>query len=136
MYSFETKVRVRYAETDQMGYVYHSNYLDYYEVARTEALRSLNLPYKLLEAEGCMLPVLEVRTKFIKPGRYDDLLTIKVILKEKPNIRIKFEYEVYKENGDLINIGFSTLVFVDMKTAKPIIAPLKVQEVFDVFFDR
>ena len=134
MFSFETNVRVRYAETDQMGYVYHSNYLDYYEVARTEALRSLGLPYKELESQGCMLPVLEVRTKFVKPGRYDDLLRVKVMLKEAPGVRLRFDYEVYREDDTLINIGFSTLVFVDMKTGKPMDPPSLVKEVFEPFF--
>ena len=88
MYTFETKLRVRYAETDQMAYVYYGNYASYFEVARVDMLRSIGLSYKAMEESGIMMPVLEMKSKYIKPAYYDDLLTIKVIIKEIPQTRI------------------------------------------------
>ena len=124
MYQFEVEIRVRYAETDQMGYVYYGNFAAYYEVARTEAFRSLGINYKQMEQEGVMMPVLEMRTKYIRPARYDDLLTIKMMLRNKPTgMRIQFEYEVFNENKELLNVGETTLVFVDMKSGRPIPLP-------------
>jgi acyl-CoA thioester hydrolase len=123
MIEFEVQVRVRYAETDKMGYVYYGNYAAYYEVARVEMMRHLGLSYKKLEESGIMMPVLEYKTKFIKPALYDDLLTIKVFIKERPKVRVKFEYETYNEQNVLLNIGETTLVFVNSETGKPCIAP-------------
>ena len=123
MYISETKLRVRYGETDQMGYVYYGNYPLYYEVARTEMIRKLGWPYKKIEENGIMLPVLSLNVKYIKPAFYDDELTIKTIIRKLPSARIEFEYEVYNENNELINKGETSLVFVDMKTMKPTVAP-------------
>ncbi len=113
------QVRVRYAETDQMGYVYYGNYATYFEVARVETFRSLGFSYKEMEDEGIMMPVLEYKTKFIRPAKYDDLLTIKVFVKEKPGVRIRFEYEIYNEEETLLNISETTLVFISKITGKP-----------------
>ena len=129
MFVHEEKVRVRYAETDQMGYVYYGNYAAYYEVARTEMLRKTGYSYKELEEMGVMMPVLEMNIKYFQPAKYDELLTIKVIIKEKPAVRIKFDYEVYNEEGTLLNTGMTQLVFVDMKRNRPCKAP-------DVFMDK
>ena len=124
MYQFEVQIRVRYAETDQMGYVYYGNFAAYYEVARTEAFRSLGIQYKQMEQGGVMMPVLEMRTKYIRPARYDDLLTIKMMLRNKPaGTRILFEYEVFNEGKELLNVGETTMVFVDMKSGRPIPLP-------------
>ncbi|BDD05988.1 acyl-CoA thioesterase [Aureibacter tunicatorum] len=130
MFVYDHHLRVRYAETDQMSYVYYGNYAMYYDIARTEALRSLGISYKELEDNGVMLPVLENYSKYIKPAKYDDVLLIKVILKELPGIKIRFEYELYREENILINKGFSTLVFVDMETGRPMKAPESVIERF------
>lgn len=103
-----------------MGYVYYGNFAAYYEVARTEAFRSLEINYKEMEANGVMMPVLEMKTKYIRPARYDDLLTVKMMLKAKPaGARILFEYEVYNEAQELLTIGETTMVFVDMKSGRP-----------------
>ena len=123
MYQFETKIRVRYAETDQMGFVYYGNYATYYEVARVESLRSMGITYKSLESDGILLPVLEDKSKFIRPARYDDLLTIKVTLDKLPAYRLTFTYEIFNEEGILINLGETTLVFVSKETEKPMMAP-------------
>src|ERR1700741_3439944 len=116
MYISETKIRVRYGETDQMGYAYYGNYAQYFEVGRVEALRGLGMSYKAMEDGGIMLPVLDFKVKFIKPAFYDDLLTIRTYIKELPAARIKFEYETYNEKEVLLNVGDTTLVFVNKST--------------------
>lgn len=102
-----------------MGYVYYGNYAEYYEVARVEMLRSLGTSYKHMENNGVMMPVLDLYCKYIKPGRYDENLSITVSIKEKPGIRIKFHYEIRNEQDELINLGETTLVFVDMNSGRP-----------------
>ena len=134
MYQYELQLRVRYAETDQMGFVYYGNYATYYEVARVEALRSLGITYKSLEADGVLLPVLENRSKYILPARYDDLLTIKVTLEKLPDTRLSFRYEVFNENKKLINLGETTLVFISRETEKPIMAPDFLIDILKPFF--
>lgn len=123
MFSFETKLRVRYAETDQMGYVYYGNYAAYYEVARVEMLRSLGTSYRAMEENGIMMPVTELSVKYHKPIRYDEEITIRISIRELPAVRIRFEYELYDESGSLANSGETTLVFVDMKRNRPCKAP-------------
>lgn len=119
----ETKIRVRYGETDQMGYVYYGNYAEFFEVGRVEWLRALGVTYKSLEDSGIMLPVLNLNINYLKPAKYDDLLTIVTTLKKKPLVKIEFEFEVYNEENELLTTGFTCLVFVDMKKNKPIKAP-------------
>ncbi|MBA4057565.1 MAG: thioesterase, partial [Marivirga sp.] len=112
MYQSETSIRVRYGETDQMGYVYYGFYAMYYEVARVESLRQLGLTYKEIEMMGIIMPVLENKSKFIAPGRYDEQLRIVTTLREKPSVRIRFEYEIFNEENKLIHQGETLLVFV------------------------
>jgi len=118
-----TKLRVRYGETDKMGYVYYGFFAQYYEVGRTEFMRNFGLTYNEIENNGIILPVISLNIKYLKPAHYDDLLTIKTILEKIPSIRIEFKYEVYNQNNELLNIGNTTLVFVDEKTRKPRKAP-------------
>ena len=134
MYKSETTVRVRYGETDQMGYVYYGHYAMYYEVARVESLRQLGLTYKSIEAQGIIMPVLENKSKFIAPARYDELLGIVCTIRERPGIRIKFEYEIFNEENKLINIGETLLVFVDQQTSKPRRPPEVMERVLEPFF--
>ena len=123
MFSFETKVRVRYAETDKMGFVYYGNYATYFEVARVEALRKLGFNYKEMEDEGIMLPVLSYSTSFYKPAFYDDELTIKLQVKEMPSTRINFYFETFNSVGEHLNTAEVTLVFVDMKKTNHVTLP-------------
>ena len=116
MYQTEVQIRVRYGETDQMGYVYYGNYASYYEVARVESFRQLGLSYKKLEKSGVMMPVLELKTKYLLPAKYDDLLTVKVKIAEMPRLKIRYEYDVYNEEGILLNQGETTLVFINIDT--------------------
>jgi acyl-CoA thioester hydrolase len=119
MYTFDTSIRVRYGETDQMGYVYYGNYPLYYEVGRTEMLRSVGLSYRDMEENGILLPVRSLNIKYIEPARYDDLLRLRVIIKELPTAKIHFHYEIYNEQDKLLNTGETVLVFVDAKTRRP-----------------
>ncbi|MBE5318641.1 acyl-CoA thioesterase [Pedobacter sp. MR2016-19] len=135
MYSHSTKIRVRYGETDQMGYMYYGNYAQYYEVGRVEMLRSLGMSYSSMEADGIMMPVLELKCKYIKPALYDQEITVKTMIKTLPGIRIFFEYELYNEKEELINIGATTLVFVDMAKNKPTNPPENFMEKLSVFFN-
>jgi acyl-CoA thioester hydrolase len=129
MYTNEIQIRVRYAETDKMGYVYYGHYATYFEVARVETLRSLGFTYKKLEEEGIILPVLTFNIKYIRPAYYDDLLTVKTIISEIPSARIRFNYETYNEKGELLNTAETTLVFVNKKTNKPVLAPEELLKV-------
>jgi len=124
----EFKVRVRYAETDQMGVVYHGNYAQYFEMGRVEWLRNLGLSYAYMEKNGIMLPVVSLTLNYKKPARYDDLLTVRTILKKQESVKIEFDYEIYSEKGELLTTGNSVLVFVDMKTGRPVLPPDYVLE--------
>ena len=117
-----------------MGYVYYGNYAMYYEVARVESLRKLGFAYKELEEMGIMLPVLENKTKFHRPGKYDELLTIKVTIPEKPALKMKFVYEVYNEANELINSGETTLVFIKKTNMKPCRMPQIMDDLLSPYF--
>ena len=123
MFTSSTNLRVRYAETDKMGYVYYGNYATYFEVGRVEGLRSLGISYKQMEDDGIMLPVLDFQIKYFKPAFYDDLLTIKTTITEIKGARIHFEYETLNEKNELLNKGATTLVFINIATSKPCAAP-------------
>lgn len=136
MYQSDTTVRVRYAETDQMGYVYYGYYAMYYEVARVESLRKLGLTYREIEDMGVIMPVLENKSRFIAPGRYDELLTIVTTIREKPGVRIKFEYDIYNEEKKLIHQGETLLAFVDRRTNRPCRPPRAMEQVLEPFFNE
>ncbi|MBL0063820.1 MAG: acyl-CoA thioesterase [Bacteroidetes bacterium] len=135
MYTSEVQVRVRYAETDQMGYVYYGNYAAYFEVARVEALRSLGFSYKKLEEDGVMLPVLDFSVKYFKPAFYDDVLTIRTTIRVMPQARIHFEYDTYNEKEVLLNSASTTLVFINRKTNRPCTAPEDFRKSIGKYFD-
>jgi len=116
MYEFNTQVRVRYAEADPMNVVYYGNYAQYFEVGRVESLRNLGISYKSIEDMGIILPVVELNIKYLRPAKYDDLLTIKSQIKELPiDHKIVFDQEVYNEEGKLLTIGKVKLYFMDNK---------------------
>tara|TARA_B100000508_G_C11433524_1_gene264692 strand:+ start:498 stop:914 length:417 start_codon:yes stop_codon:yes gene_type:complete len=123
MNSTTIQFRVRYAETDQMGFVYHGNYAQYLEMGRIEWLRELGISYKKMEATGIMLPVISLNINYLKPAKYDDLLSLKTTLTKKPMARIEFSYELYNNYKELLTEASTTLVFVNMKTNKPMKAP-------------
>jgi acyl-CoA thioester hydrolase len=119
MFVHSTKIRVRYGETDQMGYMYYGNYAEFYEVGRVEMLRSLGLTYSGMEQSGIMMPVLEMKAKYLKPALYDEEITVKVIMEKMPGIKIHFRYELFNEKEELINIGETMLAFINMQTSRP-----------------
>ena len=118
-----TKTRVRYSETDQMGVVYHGNYAQFFEMGRTEWLRSLGLTYKDMEMNGIILPVVSINLTFIKSALYDDILTIHTFLKKEPMVKIEFNYEIKNQLDELICTGSSVLAFMNSKNMKPTRCP-------------
>jgi acyl-CoA thioester hydrolase len=134
MYTSETHVRVRYGETDQMGYVYYGFYAMYYEVGRVESLRQLGLTYKELEEMGVMMPVLENKSKYISPALYDDLLKIVTTIRVKPSVKIAFEYDIFNAQGKLIHQGETLLAFVQINNGRPCRPPEVFQKVLAPFF--
>ena len=135
MLTTESKIRVRYGETDQMGYVYYGNYPLYYEVARTDMIRKIGWTYSQMEKSGVMMPVVSLNVKYIRPAFYDNELRIKVTVKKCPTTKIEFDYEVFNEENKLINTGNTTLVFVNMKTGKPTNPPEEFMEKFKKHFN-
>jgi len=127
----QTQIRVRYSETDQMRVVYHGNYAQYFEIGRVEWLRNKGLSYKWMEENGIMLPVVSLTMNYKKSARYDELLTLKTILKNRTTVKIEFDYELYNSNDELLTTGNSILVFVDMKTGKPISPPQYILDVLN-----
>ncbi len=118
-----TNVKVRYAETDQMGVVHHGNYAEYLEIARIDWLQQFDISYSKMEREGIMLPVYAMEFRFIKPALFDDLLTIKTKLREIPAVRITFDYEIYNQDQELITKASTILVFMDSKNKRPVKCP-------------
>ncbi len=134
VYDHGTSLRVRYGETDRMGYAYYGNYAEYFEVGRVEALRSLGFVYKELEDEGILLPVMELNVRFHAPARYDDLITVRTIIDTMPSARLHFRYEVHNEQGELLTEASTTLVFVDRGTMRPRRAPHPLLQALAPYF--
>lgn len=129
MFQHETKIRVRYAETDQMDVVYHGNYAQYFEVGRAESIRQLGFTYKDMEAMGVVMPIVEWHAKYLRPAHYDELLTIKTVLKELPDDhRIEFHQEVYNESEKLLTVGRVVLYFIDASTKQKTDMPEVLKE--------
>ncbi len=116
-------IRVRYNETDQMGIVHHSNYIFYYEVARTELMRSLGTSYREMEERGALLVVRDVRSRFVAPAYYDEMLTVRVSIREMPTVKVTFDFEIFNERGEAIHTGEVVLACVDKATRRPKRAP-------------
>ncbi|WP_034057836.1 acyl-CoA thioesterase [Lacinutrix jangbogonensis] len=119
MKSDKIDIRVRYAETDQMGVVHHGNYALYLEVARIEWLRKLGISYKKMEETGVGLPVVSLSVKYKKPIKYDDVITVKTMLKKEPSVKLEFDHEIVDDYGQILSTANVVLVFVDLKTNKP-----------------
>lgn len=135
MFNSTTTIRVRYSETDQMNVVYHGNYAQYFEVARSEAIRDMGITYKEMEEMGIVMPIVELHTKFLRPALYDDLLTIKTQLRELPtNHRIEFHHEVYNEAGKLLTVGRIVLYFLNAKTMARTIMPAALTQHLEPHF--
>jgi len=135
MFTSETKVRVRYAETDQMGVVYHSNYFLYFEVARVESFRQLGILYADMEKDGMIMPVVDVHAKYIRPAVYDDLLTIKTTIKEMPlHHKVEFHHEVFNENDELLCVGKIILYVMEKEGMKRTVMPEALKKKIERYF--
>jgi acyl-CoA thioester hydrolase len=135
MFVSETKIRVRYAETDQMGVVYHSNYFPYFESARAESIRQLGFTYADMEKMGVIMPVVDVHCRYLRPALYDDLLTIKTMLKELPvHHKIEFHHEVFNEKEELLAVGKIILYFMEAKTMKKTVMPQTLVDQLQPYF--
>jgi acyl-CoA thioester hydrolase len=135
MFESTHQVRVRYAETDQMNIVYYGNYAQYFEVGRVESIRQLGFTYKDMEAMGVIMPVVELHTKYIRPAHYDDLLTIKTVVRELPaDHRIEFFQEVCNEKNKLLTTGKVVLYFLDGKTRQKTIMPEELRKRLEPYF--
>jgi acyl-CoA thioester hydrolase len=125
----EVQIRVRYSETDQMGVVYHGSYIPYFEIGRVEWLRNKGVSYKSLEENGIALPIVSMQINYKKSARYDDLLTVKTFFKKYSTVKIEFDCEIWNQNQELLTTGHFVLVFVDMKTGRPVLPPDYILEV-------
>ena len=129
-------IRVRYADTDQMGYVYYGNYARFYEIGRVEALRSIGFHYKEMEASGVMMPVYENHSRYLQPARYDDLLNITITIPALPKARIVFQSAIRNEAGLLLHTGETTLVFQRRDSGRLRAAPEPLLQALKPFFDE
>ena len=137
MYESITQIRVRYGETDQMGFLYYGNYALYYEVGRAEAIRQLGFTYRELEEMSIMMPVVELNSQYFRPAMYDNLITVKTILKELPEgSKIKFHSELYNEKQELLNRGVTTLVFYDPQQKQKVNMPQQLMDCLAPFFTK
>lgn len=136
MFVTETSIRIHYALTDQMGVVYHGHYAQFYEIARTEAIRQIGYTYKDIEAMGIIMPVIDIHSRFLRPARYDDLITVKTILKELPvHHKIVFHHEIYSESGELLNTGDVTLYFMEARNMKRSLMPEQLRVKLESYFN-
>ncbi len=137
MHTTETTIRIHYALTDQMGIVYHGHYAQFYEIGRTEAIRSLGYTYKDIEAMGVIMPAVDIHSKFLRPAKYDDLITVKTTLREMPvHHKIVFHSEIYNHHGELLNIGDVTLYFMEANTMKRSEMPAILKEKVSKYFEQ
>jgi len=125
LYKHTINIRVRYAETDKMGYVYYGNYATYFEVGRVELLRSLGISYRKLEEQGILLPVVNLNVDYKKPAFYDDNLTLETILTDLPGVKIVFHYAL-KRGEELLSKAQTTLVFLNAESGRPVKCPEEI----------
>jgi len=128
MKEHQIEVRVRYSETDQMGVVYHGNYIPYFEIGRVEWLRNKGVSYKSMEENGIALPIVSMTLNYKKPARYDELLTVKTKFRSQTSVKIEFDCEIWNEQKELLTTAHFILVFVDVKTGRPIAPPAYINE--------
>ena len=129
-------IRVRYSDTDQMGYVYYGRYANFYEIARVELFRKLGFTYSQLEEEGIGMPVIQMETKFIIPAKYDEIIKINIQIKKIPSAKILFHYRLYNKKSNLINTATTLLTFIDLQTKKAVRTPKKLLEIINNNFSE
>lgn len=131
MKEHQIEVRVRYSETDQMGVVYHGNYIPYFEIGRVEWLRNKGVSYKSMEENGIALPIVSMNINYKKSARYDELLTVITTFKSQTSVKIEFDCEIQNENNELLTTAHFILVFVSLETGRPITPPAYIKEIID-----
>lgn len=131
MREHQLQVRVRYSETDQMGVVYHGNYLPYFEIGRVEWLRNHGVSYKSMEENGVALPIVNININYKKSARYDDLLTVITSFKNQTSVKIEFACKIENEKGELLTTADFVLVFVDIKTGRPVFPPSNIKSIIE-----
>ncbi|MCF8218792.1 MAG: acyl-CoA thioesterase [Bacteroidales bacterium] len=136
MFISYTTVRTRYADVDQMGFVYYGNYATYYEVGRAAAMREIGTSYKEMEEKGIIMPVLSMTCQYKKPAHYDELLTVKTIVKGIPKARMEFNYEIFNEKDELLNKGETTLVFLSKASNRPVRIPSWFEDKLKPYFEQ
>ena len=129
MHKHQIQVRVRYSETDQMGVVYHGNYIPYFEIGRVEWLRNKGVSYKIMEESGVALPIVSMTLNYKKPARYDELLTVTTAFKSQTSVKVEFDCEIHNEKNELLTTAHFILVFVDLLTGKPIHPPQYIKDI-------
>lgn len=135
MFTSQTQIRIHYALTDQMGVVYYGHYAQFYEIGRTEAIRKIGFTYKEIEAMGIFLAVTDVHFRYLRPAKYDDLITVKTTLRELPlHHKIVFHGEIFNEQRELLNVGDVTLYFLDAGTMKKTEMPQDLKEKLSKYF--
>jgi acyl-CoA thioester hydrolase len=136
MFCSETKIRVRYGETDRMGYMYYGHYPEYFEVSRTDMIRCFGLSYKAIEDMGIIMPVRSLKVDYKLPALYDEVLTIKSCLKRLPEIKLDIDYVITNEKNEIVCTGNTILAFVDLKTRKLIRAPSFFLDAVKPYFEK
>ncbi|MCS7085294.1 MAG: thioesterase family protein [Bacteroidia bacterium] len=132
----QTHIRVRYSETDKMGYVYYGQYLTYFEIARAELVRRLGVPYSEMEENyGFFLPVVEAHVEYKAPAKYDDLLVVRTFLKTKPGVKIRFDHEVERADGTPVAVGYTILAFLKAPERRPARPPLYFLQAVDRYWN-
>lgn len=131
MHKHQIQVRVRYSETDQMGVVYHGNYVPYFEIGRVEWLRNKGVSYKIMEESGVALPIVSMTLNYKKPARYDELLTVTTAFKSQTTVKVEFDCEIHNEKNELLTTAHFILVFVDLLTGKPIQPPQYIKDILE-----
>tara|TARA_B110000014_G_scaffold200181_1_gene149631 strand:- start:433 stop:846 length:414 start_codon:yes stop_codon:yes gene_type:complete len=130
------KVRIRYSDTDQMGYVYYGKYANFYEIARVELFRKLGFSYSQLEKKGIGMPVIEMKSKYLMPAKYDEIIKINIQIKEKPSAKILFHYKLYNEKNNLINTASTLLTFINLQSKKAIRTPKELLHIINNNFSE
>ena len=129
------KIRIRYADTDQMGYVYYGRYANFYEIARVELFRSLGFSYKDLEDKGVGMPVIEMNSKFLLPIKYDEEIKIITYIKKIPNSKITFTYKLFNSENLIVNEAKTILTFIDLKRKRPVRIPTELMTIIKKKFN-
>lgn len=137
MYTTETRIRIHYALTDQMGIVYHGHYAQFYEIGRTEAIRQLGYTYKDIEAMGIIMPVVDIHSRFLRPAKYEDLILVKTTLRELPvTHKIIFHSEIFNAQDQLLNAGHVTLYFMEAVKMQRTTMPEALAEKLRKYFNE